>query len=140
MKISQLMQTDLITCTPSTTVHDVAAKMKKDNVGSVLIIEDGGMLKGIVTDRDIALTVAADSKDASTTRISEVMTPNPRTINSDADVDSALKIMSRENVRRLPVTRDGHVVGLLSSADVAAEIKEEIDELIGLEQAFSKLR
>lgn len=139
MKISQLMQKELITCAPSATVHDVAAKMKDYNVGSVLIIEDGGKLKGIVTDRDIALNVAADSKDPQTTHINDVMTANPVTINFDADVESALKLMSKENIRRLPVIQDGIVVGLLSSADVAVEIKEEIDQLIGLEQAFSKL-
>jgi CBS domain-containing protein len=113
--------------------------MKDNAVGSVLIVEDGGILSGLVTDRDIALNVAADSKDPQTTRINEVMSSDPATINFDADVESALRIMSQKNIRRLPVTQDGKVVGLISSADVAVEIKEEIDQLIGLEQAFSKL-
>jgi CBS domain-containing protein len=139
MKINKLMQKDLITCSPSATVHDVAELMRDHSVGSVLIVADGGNLKGIVTDRDIALNVAADSKDPQTTHIDEVMSTNPVTIDFDADVESALKTMSGENIRRLPVTQNGRVVGLLSSADVAVEIKEEIDQLIGLEQAFSKL-
>lgn len=139
MKISNLMQKNPISCKPDTTVHDVAQQMKDNNIGSVLVMEDGGSLKGIVTDRDIAINVAADSKDPKTTYIHDVMTSDPLTINSDADVESALKVMSENNIRRLPVVQGGKCVGLLSSADVAVEVKEEIDQLIGLEQAFSKL-
>ncbi len=138
MIVRQLMQKELITCQPSATVHDAAAKMKEHNVGSVLIVEDGWKLKGILTDRDITLTVAADSKDPRTTFVYDVMTPDPITVNAQADVDSALRIMNKANIRRLPVTEDGKLVGLLSSADLAAEIKEEFSQFIGLEEAFAK--
>ncbi len=138
MIVRQLMQKELITCSPSATVHDAAAKMKEHNVGSVLIVEEGWKLKGILTDRDITLTVAADSKDPRTTYVYDVMTPDPITVNAQADVDSALRIMNKANIRRLPVTEDGKLVGLLSSADLAAEIKEEFSQFIGLEEAFAK--
>ncbi len=138
MIVRQLMQKELITCLPSATVHDAAAKMKEHSVGSVLIVEDGWKLKGILTDRDITLSVAADSKDPWTTFVYDVMTPDPITVNSQADVDSALRIMNKANIRRLPVIEDGKLVGLLSSADLAAEIKEEFTQFIGLEEAFAK--
>ncbi len=138
MIVKNLMQKNVVTCLPSTSVHDVAGLMKDNDVGSVLIVENGGMLKGIVTDRDIALNVAADSKDSRSTSISEVMTPNPNTINSDEDIESALKIMSKGNIRRLPVTQNGKLVGLLSSADLAVELKEEFDQFISLEEAIAK--
>ncbi len=138
MIVKNLMQKNVVTCSPSTNVHDVAGLMKDNNVGSVLIVEDGGMLKGIVTDRDIALNVAADSKDSRSTAISEVMTPNPNTISSDEDIESALKIMSKGNIRRLPVTQNEKLVGLLSSADLAVELKKEFDQFISLEEAIAK--
>jgi CBS domain-containing protein len=138
MIVRQLMHKELVTVSPSATIHDVAAKMKEFNVGSVLIVEEGWKLKGILTDRDITLTVAADSKDPRTTYAYDVMTADPITINSDADADSALRIMHKANVRRLPVTENGKLVGLLSSADLAAEIKEEFTQFIGLEEAFAK--
>lgn len=138
MFIKQLMQKQLVTCSPSSTVHDAAAKMKEYNVGSVLIVEEGQKLKGILTDRDIALNVVGDSKDPRSTIVSDIMTADPISINSDADVEFALKTMSQGNVRRLPVTQDGKVIGLLSSADLAVEIKEEFDQFIGLEEAFAK--
>jgi CBS domain-containing protein len=138
MIVRQLMHKELVTVSPSATIHDVAAKMKEFNVGSVLIVEEGWKLKGILTDRDITLTVAADSKDPRTTYAYDVMTADPITINSDADADSALRIMHKANIRRLPVTENGKLVGLLSSADLAAEIKEEFTQFIGLEEAFAK--
>jgi CBS domain-containing protein len=66
------------------------------------------------------------------------MTADPITINSDADVDSALRIMNKANIRRLPVTENGKLVGLLSTADLATEIKDEFTQFIGLEEAFAK--
>lgn len=138
MIINKLMQKELITCSPSSTVHDAAAMMKEHHVGTVLVVEDGGKLRGIVTDRDIALNIAADSKDPQKTYASDVMTINPVTIDFNADVEDALKIMSKENIRRLPVMQDGKLVGLLSSADVAVEIKQEFDQFISLEESFAK--
>ncbi len=138
MIVRQLMRKELVTVSPSASVHDAAAKMKEYNVGSVLIVEEGWKLKGILTDRDIALFVAADSKDPQRTFVYDVMTADPITINSDANVDSALRIMNKANIRRLPVTEDGKLVGLLSTADLATEIKDEFSQFIGLEEAFAK--
>ena len=138
MMVKQLMQKDAITCSPSETIHQAAVKMKQYDIGSVLIVEDGSKLKGILTDRDIALKLGAESKDPETTFVSDIMTPNPVSINLNADVDEALKAMNTANVRRLPVMEDGNLVGLLSSADVATEIKEELDQFIGLEGSLAK--
>ncbi|MGD0886585.1 MAG: CBS domain-containing protein [Thermodesulfovibrionales bacterium] len=138
MKVSELMQKELVTVPPSSTIHEAALKMKEYGVGSVLVVEEGCNLKGIFTDRDIAIAVAADFKDPQTTRVRDIMATNPITINADADLDSALKIMNKGNIRRLPVTEGGWLVGLLSSADVATEIREEFDQFVGLEEAFAK--
>jgi CBS domain-containing protein len=138
MTVKQLMNKELVSVLPSSTLYEVAQKMKQQKVGSILVIDEGWKLKGIVTDRDIAIAVAADSKDPRTTFAYEAMTADPICINSDADFDSALRIMNRASVRRLPVTEDGKVVGLLSSADVAREIKDEFQQFIGLEEAFAK--
>ncbi len=138
MLARQIMQKDLVIILPSSTVFDAALKMKEYHVGSVLIVEEGWKLKGILTDRDIALTIAADSKDPKTTCVCDIMTADPITINSDADVDSALRLMNRAHIHRLPVTENGKLVGLLSSADLAAEMKEEFNQFIGLGLTFAK--
>jgi len=138
MLVRQKMHRELVTVLPSSSVHEAALKMKEQGVGTVLVVEEGWKLRGILTDRDIAMTVAADSRDPKTTCTCDIMTADPVTINVDADIESALRIMNRANIRRLPVTENGKLVGLLSSADVAAEIKEEFDQFIGLEEAFAK--
>ena len=112
--------------------------MKGDGVGSVLVVDEGMRLKGIVTDRDIALAVAADDKDPNKTFINSIMTGEPEIISSDADMENALSVMKRKNIRRLPVTENGKLVGLLSTADLATEIKAEFDNFMGLEEAFAK--
>jgi predicted transcriptional regulator len=66
------------------------------------------------------------------------MTPDPITVDADADVDSALRIMNRANIRRLPVTENGKLAGILSSADLATEIKQEFSQFMGLEEVLAK--
>ena len=138
MLTKQLMQKDLVTILPTSTVFDAAVKMKEYHVGSVLVVEEGWKLKGILTDRDIAMTIAADSKDPKTINVRDVMTKTPITINPNEDIEAALKLMNRAHVRRLPVTENGKLVGLLSSADLAAEIKDEFSQFVGLEEVFAK--
>lgn len=138
MLVKQLMRKELVTISPLATIHDAASKMKEQNVGSVLVVDEGWKLKGILTDRDIALYAAADSKDPRSVHAYDIMTPDPITIDADADVDSALRIMNRANVRRLPVTENGKLAGILSSADLAAEIKQEFSRFMGLEEVLAK--
>ncbi len=125
MKVNQLMNKTLVTIPISATIHEAAVKMKEMNVGSVLIVDKGGKLEGIVTDRDIALSVAASAKDPHKVCAYDIMTDEPITIRSDADLDAALRMMSTGNVRRLPVCENGKLVGILTSADIASEVREE---------------
>ncbi len=84
------------------------------------------------------MTIAADLKDPKTIGAGDVMSTDPITITSEADVELALRVMNRAHVHRLPVTESGKLVGLLSSADLAAELKEEFNQLIGLEETYAK--
>lgn len=139
MQIRQLMQKNPVVVSPTSSIYEAALKMKDHNVGSVLVVEEGWKLKGILTDRDIALALAEDSLDAKTTPVYNVMTQDPITTNIDADVDSAIRIMNRAKIKRLPVTENGRLVGILSSADIAHEIKGQMDQFFGLEEAFAKI-
>ncbi len=138
MKVRELMNRDIVSILPTATIHDAALKMKENNIGSVLICEDGWNLRGILTDRDISLAVAADFKDPKTTFASDIMRKEPVTIQSDADVDQALRLMSKSVIRRLPVCENKKVIGMLSTSDVATELKDELNQFIGLEEAFAK--
>lgn len=138
MNLRQIMEKELVTAQTTSPVQEVARKMKEHNVGSVLIVDEAWKLRGILTDRDIALALGTDSKDPSTTFAGDIMTQDPLTAECDADLDSALRLMNRAHVRRLPVTENGKLVGILSAADVACAFKQQFDQFIGLEEAYTK--
>lgn len=138
MKVHQIMQKQLVSVSNTATIHDATLKMKEERVGSVLIVDENNRLLGIVTDRDVALAVAAENKDPNNVCAYEIMTDEPITVASDADIEAALRMMSTGNVRRLPVCEKGKLVGMLSSADLASELKEEFDNYINLEGGFAK--
>jgi CBS domain-containing protein len=127
MKVKKIMNKQVVSLPVEATIHDVAMKMRENGVGSILIMAEGGKLEGILTDRDVAMAAAYD-----------IMMTEPITIQSNADLEAALRVMNTTNVRRLPVCENGKVVGLVSSADIAVEIREEINQFMGLEEAFSK--
>jgi CBS domain-containing protein len=96
--------------------------MKTENIGSVPICEDrhGNKLLGIVTDRDLALQVVAENRDASSTKVQDIMTREPLTCRADDDLQTALDAMEKHQVRRIPVIDDDRrLIGMISQADVA---------------------
>jgi CBS domain-containing protein len=101
--------------------------MKTENIGSVPICEDrhGKELLGIVTDRDLALQIVAENRDASSTKVQDIMTRVPLTCHADDDLQSALDAMEKHQVRRIPVIdNDRRLIGMISQADVAVRSDE----------------
>jgi CBS domain-containing protein len=114
------------TASPEQSLVDAAQMMKSDDAGAIPVV-DGGRLVGIVTDRDIAVRAVAEGVDPRTTTIDKIATGDLVTVHSDHDLDEALALMARHQVRRLPVVEasDGQVVGILAQADVALWAKEK---------------
>jgi CBS domain-containing protein len=107
------------------TVVEAAKKMAQLEVGALPICGEDNRLKGMLTDRDIAVKVLAQDKDPSSTRAGELGEGKPVTIGADDSVEEALRTMKDEKVRRLPVI-DGHeLVGIVSQGDLATNIPEE---------------
>jgi CBS domain-containing protein len=138
MKVKHLMRKSLIMVPISATIYDAALKMREHRVGSVLVVDKGAKLEGLVTDRDIAMAVAIDGKEPGRACVYDIITDDLITVRADDDIASALRIMNTANVRRLPVCRNGKVAGIISSADIASGIKEEVVEFMGLEEAYAK--
>ena len=99
-----------------------AAKMMRDeDVGMAPIVE-GDRLVGVLTDRDIAVRVVAEGLDPERVKVSEVASRDVVTLDPDQDLDEALRLMARHQVRRLPVVEeDGRLVGVVAQADVAQQ-------------------
>ncbi len=135
MKLMEIMRKgpDVVTCSSSDFVTDAARKMKEHNVGCILITEQGN-LKGILTDRDIALTVIAEGKLAGDVRLQDIMRTNVVTGKPDWDIFEATRIMSEKRVRRLPIASNGKLEGYVSLSDIAPAIQKEVDSFLELER------
>jgi CBS domain-containing protein len=100
-------------------VVEAAKIMRDEDVGLVPVVE-GERLIGTVTDRDIAIRVIAEQKDPSSVRVQEIASTDLVTVDPQQDLDEALRLMARHQVRRLPVVEeDGRLVGVVAQADVA---------------------
>jgi len=99
-----------------------AAKMMKDeDVGLAPIVEDDKLI-GLLTDRDIAIRVVAEGRNPDQVTVREVASKQVVTIDPQQDLDEALRIMAKHQVRRLAVVEeDGKLVGVVAQADVARE-------------------
>jgi CBS domain-containing protein len=123
--IRDAMTSNPTTVTAEQTVADAAKIMKQEDAGVVPIV-DGERLVGVITDRDIAITVVAEGKDPQTTTVTEIASSNLVTIDPQQELDEALRLMAQHQVRRLPVVEeDGRLVGILAQADVAGHASAE---------------
>ena len=128
MKVSEIMTTTVESVTPETDLVMVARKMKELNIGSLPVVE-GNRLLGIITDRDIVIRSVAEGTNPQNEQARNILTPDPTTIDADADVSDASELMSREQIRRLPVVQGGNLVGFLSIGDLAVDLGK--DKLVG---------
>jgi len=88
-------------------------------------IVEGDRLVGVLTDRDIAVRVVAEGRDPEQVKVTEVASRDVVTLDPQQDLDEALRLMTRHQVRRLPVVEeDGRIVGILAQTDVAKEADE----------------
>ena len=122
--VRDVMTPGVRSVSPSQSLAEAAGVMKGEDVGSVHVVE-GGRLAGIVTDRDIVIRAVADRRDPQTVKVEEVASRDLVTVEPEQDLDEALALMARHQVRRLPVVEQGQLVGMLAQADVALEAKEK---------------
>jgi CBS domain-containing protein len=126
-KCSEVMTKDLVCCLPNDSVAEAAQLMKNENIGSIPVIENeqSQTLVGIVTDRDLTLTIVAEGRDAKSTSVEEVMTRTLVTCFADDDLEKALGAMAEHQLRRIPVVdNDNKIVGIIAQADVATRVDE----------------
>jgi CBS domain-containing protein len=131
--IKEVMTRDVRACEPNATVAEAAKVMAREDVGPVPIVEDGRLV-GLVTDRDIVVRVVAEGRDPNATTVKEIASTELVTVSPDDDLDEALNLLARRQVRRLPVVEGDRLVGIVAQADVArlgkdkktGEVVEEI--------------
>ena len=121
MKVRDLMSYPITTVTPDATVQEAIRRMAGEKKGSVLVTGEG-LLKeclGIVTTSQVFLEVFAKGLDPAKVLVSEIMTPAPLiVIDLAATTQEAAELMQKHNIRRLPVVKEGALVGIVTSKDL----------------------
>ncbi len=124
-KCHEVMTEDPVCCLAGDSVETVAQWMRTLDIGALPVVESHQTKKliGIVTDRDLAVRVVGQGREIENTTIGDVMTPDPLTCRPFDYVDTALEIMTRYQVRRVPIVDNyGKVLGIIAQADLATRL------------------
>ena len=126
-KCSEVMTKNPVCCRPDDLVAKVAKLMQSENIGSIPVIENEQTRKlvGIVTDRDLALKIVAEGRNARSTKVAAVMTRQVVTCRAGDDLQKAMDAMAEHQLRRIPIVEeDGKLVGIIAQADVATRVNQ----------------
>jgi CBS domain-containing protein len=121
MNVSDIMTGKVITVGQDEPVMAAVRLLKRHNVGALPVTDQSGRLRGLVTDRDIVLRCVAAGEDVRTMPVNEIMSRGILTAQPGDSVAQAAESMAREQIRRLPVTENGRVVGMVSLCDLARQ-------------------
>ena len=134
MTIGEISRRPVITADPDDTVVEVARRMRDEHVGDVIVADRQRRPIGVLTDRDIVVSVVAQSADKlETLLVSDVMTPNPLTARASEEINEAINRMRGRGIRRLPVVGlDGRLEGIVTFDDLLRATFVQFSELVGL--------
>lgn len=137
--LQSLPRRPVLTVSRHTSTYEAACLMTKAHCGSVLIVDDGGSLLGIFTERDLMTKVVAKALVPQQTPVSDVMTCNPQTIAPDTGVSDAVLLMKECGFRHLPVlSSSAKILGVFSIRDALPQELIDADQLADhLDQQFS---
>lgn len=137
MGILETGREDIVSVAPDATVEEIAQTMFDQSVGSVLV-EENGDLRGILTDRDLvvelmtgngATNVFEDPSAAADVTAQDLMTADPVTVDYEMEFPKVLREMENATARRIPITKDGDVVGIVTLDDCLTRIAGESEQV-----------
>jgi len=117
-----------VTLTADKAVREACDLMRARRVGAILVVEPNNRLIGIFTGRDAVCRVVAEGRDSSDTRLSEVMTADPVTMEPGKTAIEALHLMQDGGFRHIPITANGRVIGIVSKGDFRGLEQARLDE------------
>jgi CBS domain-containing protein len=124
MQVREIMTQEPACCAPETKLQDVARMMAEHDCGEIPVIESKRPV-GVVTDRDLALRVIAEGRDASRLTARDCMSSPVVTVSPETELESCCQILEQHQVRRMPVINErGEICGMVSQADIATFASE----------------
>ena len=129
MSLQQFCKRSVVTIAPDKPIADACRLLQENNVGCV-VATDGDQLQGIVTDRDIALKVTGEKRDAQRTTVRDVMHANPISISVNKSLHDLTALMHAHHVRRVPIVDGGNkVLGIATLDDLLLLLSEEMSDM-----------
>ena len=123
MRIKEILK-NVRTIFPEDTVKEAASLMSKSHIGCLVAVDKKKKVVGIVTERDIIEKVNAKDKLASRVRVEDIMTPKVITIDANSLLDDAVYLMIKNKIKKLPVTENNQLVGIVTSTDIMTNSSE----------------
>jgi predicted transcriptional regulator len=117
--VSEIMQKDVITIYEGQSIYDASVLMTNKNVGMLLVVKQDNTLIGTITDRDIVTHCISQKKDTNKTKVKDCITQYPCRGVPSMSCQEAMSLMAGCGLRRLPIVKNGDVLGIVSIADMA---------------------
>lgn len=127
MQIQDLMSRNVISITPEESSALAARLLARHNLGALPVCDYNGKIQGIVTDRDIITRCVAADQDPKRVPVQDIMTRELKTVEPTEDIHAAAKRMANCQIRRLPVVKNGEVLGMVSLGDLAVSHRFEME-------------
>jgi len=127
LRVVEAMRTNIVTVEEGVSVAEASLSMRKKGEGCAIVSRQGKPF-GMVTERDVTWKVAGKGLDPKNVRVAEIMSTPLITIDPDADLIEAAKIMKKHKIRRLAVVKEGALHGVLTAADIARNLENYMDE------------
>ena len=119
LPVNRLMQKDVISVCEDQSIFDASTLMTINKIGSLPVVKKDGTFVGMLTDRDIVVKCNYYRKDVCQTKVSECMSTNPYKTVPEMTCENVMYLMGNFGVRRLPVVKNGKLVGIISTSDIA---------------------
>jgi CBS domain-containing protein len=139
MVAKDVMKTNVVTVPPSMPVREAATIMREENIGSLVVVGVDKQLLGIITDRDIVVSVVANGKSPIDVLVEDVMTRELITVQESESVFEILRVLAKNSIRRVPVLRRRRLVGIVSVDDLIVLVVTELSNLASALSSTSKV-
>jgi len=127
--LKEILNRNVITIGPTASVSEAAYLMMSEDIGAVIVVDEEMSPVGIITDRDLVISVIAEGRIPEEIVVEEVMSKDLVYVDEDTNILDILSTLSEYSIRRMPVTKDGRLTGIVSVDDLIVVIATELTDL-----------
>lgn len=135
----ELINRNVITISSFESVSEAAFLMRSEDIGALVVVDKDTKPIGIITDRDIVVSVIAERLNPGEITVEDMMTKDPVTVDENTDLFDIIRILHEHSVRRLPITSGGKLTGIVSIDDLIVVVATEVVNMAMTMSSKSKL-